>query len=95
MRIFIQSLFLFLIASASKLSYASEWSGSAGLEFRGFNQTAKDTQQDFIFEDLREADVDGGGEGNLPGIERAFSILPSVVAPLLAPGSLRIFGELS
>ena len=56
MRIFIQSLFLFLIASASKLSYASEWSGSAGLEFRGFNQTAKDTQQDhntnfsFVFE---------------------------------------------
>jgi hypothetical protein len=56
MRIFIQSLFLFLIASASTLSQAGEWSGSAGLEFRGFNQTAKDTQQDhntnfsFVFE---------------------------------------------
>ncbi|MFT5397144.1 MAG: hypothetical protein ACI85N_002362 [Gammaproteobacteria bacterium] len=56
MRTFIQSLFLFLIASASTLSYAGEWSGSAGLEFRGFNQTAQDTRQDhdtnfsFVFE---------------------------------------------
>jgi len=56
MRIFIKSLLVFLIASASALSSAGEWSGSAGLEFRGFNQTAQDARQDhdsnfsFVFE---------------------------------------------
>ena len=56
MRTFKQYLFLFLIASASTLSSAGEWSGFAGLEFRGFNQTAQDTRQDhdtnfsFVFE---------------------------------------------
>ncbi len=56
MRTFKQYLFLFLITSASTLSYASEWSGFAGLEFRGFNQAAQDTRQDhdtnfsFVFE---------------------------------------------
>lgn len=56
MRTFKQYLFLFLITSTSTLSYAGEWSGFAGLEFRGFNQTAQDTRQDhdtnfsFVFE---------------------------------------------
>tara|TARA_R110002072_G_scaffold297959_1_gene471308 strand:+ start:20562 stop:21758 length:1197 start_codon:yes stop_codon:yes gene_type:complete len=56
MRTFKQYLFLFLITFASAASYAGEWSGFAGLELRGFNQTAQDTRQDhdtnfsFVFE---------------------------------------------
>ena len=56
MRTFIKSLLLFLIASTNALSSAGEWSGSAGLEFRGFSQTAQDARQDhdsnfsFVFE---------------------------------------------
>lgn len=49
-------LFLFLITPTYSLSYAGDWSGFAGLEFRGFNQAAQDPRQDhasnfsFVFE---------------------------------------------
>ncbi len=53
---FKQSLFLCLLASTHTASHAGEWSGFAGLELRGFNQTAQDSRQDhstnfsFVFE---------------------------------------------
>ncbi len=60
----------FVIATLLAYSYASanEWSGYAGLEFRGFTQTAQDTRQDhstnfsFAFESEYYHDWDNGNQ---------------------------------
>ena len=43
---FKQAILLLLLLSTSFVTSAGEWSGYAGLEFRGFTQSAQDTRQD-------------------------------------------------
>ena len=61
-------LFLCLLALTHTVSQAGEWSGFAGLELRGFNQTAQDSRQDhstnfsFVLEPEYYHKWDGGDQ---------------------------------